>query len=233
MLPIKSKSILIKPLTHRVLAGCFRRPLWQTWLPRWLSGKESTCQCKKRRRLGFVHRVRKIPWRRKWQPTPVFLPGTSHGQRSLAGYSPWGCKELDTTEQAHASHPLSYIELAKKFFWFFPEDVTEKPNRTFLVNLIQARAYINAQSACCARGRAETQAESLCGLSQPCGLILPERTKPWRACPCAEIFFTTCVGCRDGHRTGRHPVHGRGSGFLLWRSATPRCVGQGLGEGQA
>ena len=38
------------------------------------------------------------PWRRKWPPTPVFLPGESHGQRSLVGYSPWGCKELDTTE---------------------------------------------------------------------------------------------------------------------------------------
>ena len=37
----------------------------------------------------------KIPWRRAWQPTPVFLPGESHGERSLAGYSPWGCKELD------------------------------------------------------------------------------------------------------------------------------------------
>ena len=39
-----------------------------------------------------------IPWRRKWQPTPLFLPGESHGQRSLVGYGPWGCKELDTTE---------------------------------------------------------------------------------------------------------------------------------------
>ena len=39
------------------------------------------------------------PWRRKWQPTPVFVPGVFHGQRSLAGYSPWGCKELDTTEE--------------------------------------------------------------------------------------------------------------------------------------
>ena len=39
------------------------------------------------------------PWRRKWQPTPVFLPGESHGQRSLEGYSPWGHKELDMTEQ--------------------------------------------------------------------------------------------------------------------------------------
>ena len=42
--------------------------------------------------------VGKIFWRRAWQPTPVFLPGESHGQRSLAGYSPWDCKELDTTE---------------------------------------------------------------------------------------------------------------------------------------
>ena len=40
-----------------------------------------------------------ILWRRKWQPAPVFLPVKSHGQRSLAGYSPWGNKELDTTEQ--------------------------------------------------------------------------------------------------------------------------------------
>ena len=43
--------------------------------------------------------VRKIPWRRKWQPAPVILPGKSHGQRSLAGYNPWGRKELDTIEQ--------------------------------------------------------------------------------------------------------------------------------------
>ena len=45
--------------------------------------------------------VGKIPWRRKWQPTPVFLPGESHGERILVGYSPWGCKELDTTERLH------------------------------------------------------------------------------------------------------------------------------------
>ena len=63
-------------------------------LPRWLSSKESACQCK---RHGFDPWVRKIPWRREWQPTLVFLPGKSHGQRSLVGYSPQGCKELDTT----------------------------------------------------------------------------------------------------------------------------------------
>ena len=42
-------------------------------------------------------RVGKIPWRRKWQPTPVFLPRESHGQRNLMGYSPWGCKEWNKT----------------------------------------------------------------------------------------------------------------------------------------
>ena len=48
-------------------------------------------------------------WRRKWQPTPVFLPGKSHGQRSLVGYSPQGCKESDMTEQLH-SHSQKYSE---------------------------------------------------------------------------------------------------------------------------
>ena len=61
------------------------------------SGKEPACQC---RRLGFNPWVRKIPWRRVWQPTLVFLPGESHGQRSLTGYSPLGCKESDTSDLA-------------------------------------------------------------------------------------------------------------------------------------
>ena len=54
--------------------------------------------------------VGKIPWRRKWQPTSVFLPGKSHGRRSLVGYSPWGHKESDTTEQLHF-HFLFYSQL--------------------------------------------------------------------------------------------------------------------------
>ena len=52
-------------------------------------------------RPGFDPWVRKIPWKRKWQPTRVLLPGESHGWRSLVGYSPWGRKELDKTEQLH------------------------------------------------------------------------------------------------------------------------------------
>ena len=69
-------------------------------LPRWLSGNASACQCRSRRRREFNPWVGKILWRRAWQPTPVFLPGESHGQRHLVGYSPWGHKELDKTEHA-------------------------------------------------------------------------------------------------------------------------------------
>ena len=58
------------------------------------SGKEYTCQCRRHRRCGFSPRVEKIPWRTAWQPTPAFLPGESHRQRSLEGYSPWGGKRV-------------------------------------------------------------------------------------------------------------------------------------------
>ena len=63
--------------------------------PGLLSGKEPTCQYRRRR---FDPWVRKIPWRRKWQPTLVFLPGKPNGQRSLVGYSPKGCRESYTTK---------------------------------------------------------------------------------------------------------------------------------------
>ena len=61
-------------------------------LPKWLTSEEFTCQGGRRRRYEFDPWVRKIPWRRKWQPTPVLLPGESNGQRSLADYRPWGHK---------------------------------------------------------------------------------------------------------------------------------------------
>ena len=60
--------------------------------------KKPACQCRRHMRLGFDLWVGKIPWRKKWQPTLVFLPGESHGQRSLTGYSPWSLKELNMTE---------------------------------------------------------------------------------------------------------------------------------------
>ena len=77
-------------------------------LPRWLSGKEPACQCRGR---GFNPWFGKIPWRRKWQPTPGFLPGKFRGQRILVGYSLWrGSKESDTTEHACMHHLLAICD---------------------------------------------------------------------------------------------------------------------------
>ena len=70
-------------------------------LPWWLSGKESTCLWRRYKRHSLDPWVWKIPWRRKWQPTPVLLPGKSHGERSMAGYSPWGRKKLSNFTSLH------------------------------------------------------------------------------------------------------------------------------------
>ena len=67
-----------------------KRGICSDGLRRWLSGEESACRC---RRCGFDPWMGKIPWRRKWQPTFVFLPGKFHGQRSLLVYSPGVAKE--------------------------------------------------------------------------------------------------------------------------------------------
>ena len=82
---------------------CFIPGPITTWLPWWLSGEESAM------RPGLNTRVRKIPWRRKWKPTPVFLPGESHGQKSLVSYSPWGHKEVDMTEQLPHTHITTWM----------------------------------------------------------------------------------------------------------------------------
>ena len=76
----------------------YERHKYTRGLPRWLSGKESAWQCREQKRHRFNPWVGKIPWGRKWHPTPVFLPGRPHGQRSLAGYSPWSFSQSVTTE---------------------------------------------------------------------------------------------------------------------------------------
>ena len=81
-------------------------------LPSGASGKEPACQC---RRHGFYPWVGKISWRRRaWRPTPVVLPGESHGQRSLVGYSPKCCKELDLTEAIQHAH-TQYLVMLSSF----------------------------------------------------------------------------------------------------------------------
>ena len=77
-------------------------------LPWWYSGKESACQYKRCERHSFDPSVRKILWSGQWKPTPIFLLGKFHGQRSQVGYSPGDWKELETTEPTHTI--MSVIE---------------------------------------------------------------------------------------------------------------------------
>ena len=100
----KPTRVVLKTLKYEFWRGChwvlvtflIVENYFNIQVSSWLSGKEFSCKC---RRHGFDSWVGKIPWRRKWEPTPVlvFLFGKSHGQSSLMGDSPWGHKELDTT----------------------------------------------------------------------------------------------------------------------------------------
>ena len=72
-------------------------------------GKEHACRCRRQESDPWVGKI--PPWRRKRQPTPIFLPGESRGQRSLVGYSPWGHRESDTTEQLHI-YAFSWLPVA-------------------------------------------------------------------------------------------------------------------------
>ena len=101
---------------NRLQYSCWENPMgsqirhsWATYttttaimikegFPRWCSGEESASQCRRHKRHGFDSWVRKIPWRRKWQPPRIFLLGKSHAQRSLGGCNPWGRKESDMLE---------------------------------------------------------------------------------------------------------------------------------------
>ena len=98
------KLLLISCLRSGKAETVFHTDYWVLGFPGDAGGKEPACQCGRHERHGFDPWVGKIPWRRAWQPTPVFLPGEVHGQRSLAGYSPWGHKELDSTEATACTH---------------------------------------------------------------------------------------------------------------------------------
>ena len=93
---------------------CKETPL--TVLPRWCSGKGLACQC---RRRGFNPWVQKVPWSRKWQPAPVFLPGKSHGQRSLAAAVHEITKSQTQLERTHThthTHTHTQISLKSSFY---------------------------------------------------------------------------------------------------------------------
>ena len=121
---------------------------WTSGHPRWVSGKEPACQCRRCKRRGFDPWVGKISWRRAWWPTPVFWPGESHGQRSLAGYSPRGGKDLQWCLIPHIKKVIGFIEITgskqihkgqshmqrkpnvKKNAWPLKISVTEGENKT-------------------------------------------------------------------------------------------------------
>ena len=95
--------------------ACFTEmtlPSFHLAFPGSSDSRESACNP---RDPGSIPVLGGFPWRRKWQPTPVFLPGKSHGQRSLAGYSPWGRKESDTTERLHSLYYRNLLVLSSKF----------------------------------------------------------------------------------------------------------------------
>ena len=94
------------------------------------------------KRCGFDLRAGKTPWRRAWQPTPVFLPGESHAQRSLAGYGPWGRKESDMTEHTHTPmNNLLKITLIHQHHRHYTLLRLCNPKPTFTQFLVGMKAY--------------------------------------------------------------------------------------------
>ena len=87
----------------------------------WHSDKKSACQCKRHKRRGFDPWVGKIPWRRAWQPTPVFLPGKFHGQRSLVGYCPWGHRRVRHDWATENTHTVMLVGLQKSKLLLLPK----------------------------------------------------------------------------------------------------------------
>ena len=92
----RAARLLILQLTHDAI-------------PRWRPGKESTRPCRRLERCKFDPWVAKTLSSRKWQPTPEFLPGKFHGQRSLGNYSPWGHKRSDMTERLTLAQPNGLV----------------------------------------------------------------------------------------------------------------------------
>ena len=101
--------------------------LWPLWYPKvqfpgGTSGKEPAWKCRERKRCGFYPWVEENPWRRSWQPTPVFLPGESHGERTLVGCSPNGCRvghDWSDLACAHMTFVISEVTVFYLQVFFF------------------------------------------------------------------------------------------------------------------
>ena len=131
------------------------------------------------RRPGFDHWVKKIPWRKIWQPTPVFLPRESHGQKSLAGYSPWGCKRVGHDLVTKPPH-TSYVNRES-----YPQDVQ-------MLNIIHNSVSIHTQDPVLEEGAERT----------PCSTrIIPDVLPatwalPWSVTYWGCFFLVSFSQCR-------------------------------------
>ena len=118
-----------------VSVNCSYTP-WSQGFPGGAGGKEPACQCRRCKRRGFDLWIRKIPWRRVWQPTPASLPGEARGQRSLAGYSPWGGEvghDWVTELLLHPLHPSPCFQYSLVSFY---SPLIDSPSHS-LENLLQ------------------------------------------------------------------------------------------------
>ena len=117
---VAKNQIQLKPLSISYYTLVM---FWDFQVAEWLSGKESTCYCREHQRPRFYPWVRKIPWRRKWQPIPVFLPGKIPWTEEPGGPQSMGSKESDTTERLSIQAPGHVIGSFSSFqvscFWGF------------------------------------------------------------------------------------------------------------------
>ena len=94
--------------------------IWDLQMPSQMAQQVKNLSTMQEMQFHSIPGLEKIPWRRKWQPTSVFLPGKFHGQRSLVGYSPWGRKESDMTEHTEAQMPSENEDFRghfREYFW--------------------------------------------------------------------------------------------------------------------
>ena len=161
------------------------------------SGKESACQCRRHKRHRFDPLIGKIPWRRKWQPTPVFLPGESHGQRSLVGYSPWGRKGSDMTETTWHTHTLTEHNLQKG--WFSLSWVIKTSSVTDDTDAAGSQSLFWKKEKTMVRSDAKLKSSSSTHFSKRCKPPAP----PWKgphfgSINCANLQCKfICVGYRN------------------------------------
>ena len=126
------QSLLSNPLQYSCLENPMHRGAW------WATVHGVT---KSQTRLSdFSFTFTFMHWRRKWQPIPVFLPGESHGYRSLVGYSTWGHKELDMIKWL-SMHPY-FILLSLEHFWEWKGSNSDKPEYVFILFLNQRKEWV-------------------------------------------------------------------------------------------